>query len=284
MVGASRMPIIEGMRIPPNTYRPFLGRRLSAPVRLIAACAAICTVPWISADSAHAGGHFELRPVRVELTHPQDIGSVEIGNRWTAPITIQAEVRSWSQETGRSVYEDSEALLVSPPMFVIEPGERQIVRIGLRQPAESDEEQAFRIFFTELPTARDDRPSTTTGVDFSLRIAIPVFVAPQLQREPPLQGVAKPWNSDDYKLSLTNPGNVHVQIRQIRCQGTPRNMPPLGQGVLGYLLPGATRQFTLPAHHPAVTRGHQECPLVAETDRGLRPVEIEHGIMGIGHR
>ncbi len=264
------------MRTEPTSLRFGLGRRHPAlPHFIVLSLLALCCVgPWAVATPTHAAGHFEVRPVRIELSHPQDIGSVELGNRGPTPITIQADVRSWSQETGQSTYLASEGLLVSPPIFVVEPGKRQVVRVGLRQGIPVDVEQAFRIFFTEIPTARDDASSSATGVDISLRLAIPVFAAPQALLEPPLEGKLRSSDGDRFELSLSNPGNVHVQIRQLKCEGDPRHPPADGQPVLGYLLAGSQRRFLLTADDPTVTRIGQSCHLVADTDRGPRTVEI----------
>lgn len=251
-----------------HRYRP-INRCLAAS--FLALCGSF---HWGVATPAQGAGHFEVRPVRVELSHPQDIGSLELGNQGTETLTIQTEVRSWSQEAGHSVYAESEALLVSPPIFTVEPGERQVVRIGLRRQVDQASEQTYRVFFSELPSAHDESSPSATGVDIALRLAIPVFVAPPSLHEPPLEGTLQPLADGQFELSLRNPGNVHVQIRQLDCQGAPRSPTAHGQRVIGYLLPGAERSFRVDEDHPSVTRGQDACPLLADTDRGPREVDL----------
>jgi len=188
---------------------------------------------------------FSVAPVRVNLDEAANSATVEFGNTGTEITSMQVEVMKWSQtEDGVDVYEPSEDLIAVPPIFRVEPGEKQIVRIGLfgrSAPAET----SFRVFFSELPQEQPDRV-TTPVIKMRLRIGIPVFIASLEIPDPRLEMINTA--RDDNKLSVTfhNPGNTHVQVKWLYVlaeEGDDAEVVADGAGA--YLLPGTTREFAL---------------------------------------
>lgn len=258
------------MRNLPNVLPPFLSRSLR---HLLTISTLVGTSLATGCSTAALGaGHFDVRPVRVELHRPGAIGVLELGNRGPEPVVIQAESRRWSQVDGQSLYHPDNSLLISPPIFTIEPGQRQVVRVGLRNPAPVETEETFRIFFSGIPGPESTGGRKSAGVDIALRLAVPVFVAPRESLEPPLEGSIRRRADDRLELVLSNPGNVHVQLRSLGCSSGNRPMA-VGE-VVGYVLAGTQRRFEVDPEGWAPMREPWNCDLRADTDRGVRETRL----------
>ena len=101
-----------------------------------------------------------------------------------------------------------------PPLFTVQPGQTQVVRIGLMRRADEDRELAYRVFFTELapPELGED---TTSGIRMRLRFGVPAFVAPLAPPSPAID-LVKLHSIDGHTfLELKNTGNVHVKVNEV---------------------------------------------------------------------
>ena len=73
-----------------------------------------------------------------------------VTNRGTDECTIQLRAFVWSQPDGLDKLDDTEDLVVSPPMFNLAPGKQQIVRVVMRS-ARPQRETGYRIILDQLP-------------------------------------------------------------------------------------------------------------------------------------
>lgn len=200
----------------------------------LAAFLLICTGLPFAAMAA-----VDISPVLVEMSEQQDKQVVRISNSGEAAVSFQVDVVAWSQSTEeREIYESTDELLAVPPLFTLEPGEQQVVRIGLMRDADADRELSYRVFFTELePPQLED--ATVSGINVRLRFGVPVFVAPLAPASPALDFVALREIEDHTFMELRNSGNVRVKINEVRYQA-PSSADQDVSPTVFYLHPGKT--------------------------------------------
>ncbi|MGI9257263.1 MAG: fimbrial biogenesis chaperone [Gammaproteobacteria bacterium] len=205
-------------------------------LKLLTACALLLL------QSIASAGLVSIAPVRVDLDQATRTGVVEITNPGNKPIGIEVETLKWRQATdGSDVYETTTDVLAFPPIFTIEPGASQLVRIGRMAPALPDREQAYRLYFTELPVS-DSTDGEAIGIKMRMRIGVPVFSAPLVPALPELRIVDTRYEEDRMLVSIYNSGNAHVRLSDIFAselidaeRSTPRQ----------YILPGAVQDFEI---------------------------------------
>lgn len=185
-------------------------------------------------------GSFTVSPVRIELSPQRPLGSLTITNDANEPVTVDAKAMVWTQSQGEDIYEDTRELIVTPPVFTLEPKASQILRLGLRRGADAERELAFRVFLTENAPP----PSlTSTGIAMTLRLAVPVFIRPKASPVAKLDWSAQRAPDGAVVLRANNVGNLHVQVSELRLKA--------GADIVGrqsspaYLLPGQAREWTI---------------------------------------
>ena len=65
--------------------------------------------------TAAAAGNFSVSPLRVEMKGSHRLEVLTITNSDDAPLSIQIELKNWSQQGGQEQLEDTHDLLVTPP-------------------------------------------------------------------------------------------------------------------------------------------------------------------------
>ena len=229
----------------------------------------------ICAGIANAGT-IGVSPVRVTLSDSQKIGSFSVRNEGTEPITMQMEVLSWSQREGKAVFAATRELLANPPIFTIPAGNSQLVRVGLRRAPDAQRELSYRVILEELPPPPDpDSSDSGSGARMTLRISLPVFVLPEIEAKPVLLWQAVRTSQGALKISLSNSGNAHIQIKNFKLSLLDSAQPWLTQQSSDYVLAGQSRDWILPANpeNPAPPPG-VSLKLFAQTDAGDIEAEV----------
>ncbi len=219
------------------------------------------------AQSVVLAGKVGIAPIRVFLDAETRTAVVEVSNPGDSPIGMQADVMSWHQDDdGTDRYEPTTELLAFPPIFTIQPGKSQLVRIGLMTAHPAEKEQAYRLYLTELPPPVTDAQGTS--LQMRLRIGLPVFSAPL---SPPRLGlllVDSQVEGDQLRVRLHNPGNTHIRVADLyvdELADKPRS------NAARYILPSASQEFLvdLPA-------GTTVSTIQAVTDQlGIQTYEID---------
>ena len=198
------------------------------------------TVALLSAAAAGPAfaAKIEVSPVTIELPAGSASTVLTVTNRGEDGTSIQVRGFTWSQTTTQDPLQPTHALLVSPPMFELKPGESQTVRILLRTPA-SVAEASYRILVDELPSA-----GAASTIRFPLRLSLPVFAEPA--------GAAAPrvaWHvatgSGGAELVAANSGNKRERVTGMAVQtpSGPVNAKPLENA---WVLPNTERHWSLP--------------------------------------
>jgi fimbrial chaperone protein len=191
------------------------------------------------------GSGLQVSPVSVTLKPDHSADGITLRNVGTDVVHAQVRVYHWTQQDGAEQLTPSSGLLISPPMLQLNPGEQQLVRVIRTAPPPSGTaavEDAYRISIDELPV----QASGARTLQFVIRQLLPVFV------EPATGTAAAPqlrWSlqsdAGQTVLQAMNTGDAHAQLADISFVSSARHRVEVAGGLAGYVLPGATRRWTL---------------------------------------
>jgi fimbrial chaperone protein len=205
----------------------------------------------------------QVAPVLVEVAHPTAASSVHLRNLGTAPITAQARIYRWSQVNGADQLTETRDVVASPPLVEIAPNASQLVRIVRVAKAPVQAEEAYRLVIDEVPERRAQR---TSGVSFAVRYVIPLFFMSGAAR-----GAALVWSveqrADTVTVTAANPGTRRVRIAALRVAGARGSAVSFGGGLTGYVLGGATAQWSTRGRLANASAG-STVAISANTDNG----------------
>ena len=215
---------------------------------------ALLLLSFVFAFSANAAS-FQVSPVRANLSAVEKTSVFEFYNTADEEVSVQVDVKKWMQENGQEKFEKTRDLVAVPAIFKMQAGKKQVVRIALLKPQASDVEEAYRLFFTELP---GPQKKENTNVKMRLRISVPVFIKPtEITLAPQL--VLSNFDSVEKTITVNNPSNQHVQILEFLLNTTEGVEIKSSAGA--YLLPKQANTFKLNIPPGAVIQS-----IVADTD------------------
>lgn len=224
--------------------------------------------------SAQGGGGLQVSPIRLDLGGKQRGGALTLTNNSEIRKTIQVDVFDWTQKGEEDVHTPTRELLANPPLFFLEPGSSQVVRIGLAASAKASAgERAYRVFLREVP---EDKPVDAATLRVVVRLGVPVFVSPATAIAPDLQWSGHLQTDGSVIVALENRGTKHVRVAQLKL------LSSSGSEVLGedpsmhYLLAGSHQRWQVrsaqkiaagPAKVSALMEdGVREFPVVVQAD------------------
>lgn len=237
------------------------GRSALAFLALLAALAAICVAPVARAADV------SIMPVNVRLDRANDRATVQVQNNGTEPVTMQAEGIRWTRENGQDVDGPTTDLLVNPPIFQLQPGQVQVLRVGLRRPPDLQQEATYRMVLREVPTPRTGADAQVTGaVRVLVALRVPVYVAPNQVRRDASWSVQRA-SSGETVATVTNAGNVHVKVSELRITGANGEVKSMVvPGAQSVVFPGEQRSYRIP------TPAGPPSSVQIMTDQGLQQV------------
>jgi len=157
-----------------------------------------------------------VSPVRLDLDASHDKDVIRVTNQEDRQKSYQVEVVAWSQTADDpEVYAPTEAILAVPPLFTLQPGEEQLVRIGLLEAPDAGREQSYRVFITEIAPPQPE-VSASSGVSMRLQIGVPLFVAPSGLPRASFDLVGTENIGGKLYARFQNNGNIHVKVSEIR--------------------------------------------------------------------
>lgn len=216
-------------------------------------------------------GSFTVHPIRIHLGPKKPTAAIHVTNNSDTQTVVQLQVRKWIQRNGEDHYVPTRDLIATPPIFTMAPHSQQVVRVGLRVPPSVNVERTYRLFLMQVPPP--PKPGFE-GLQFALRLALPVFVAPRKPAAPALQWSAFGGAEGALKLRVHNAGQAHAHIDRI-VVSRPETGERLGRTRGFYLLPGARQTLTLKTDGvPAVGT---EIELAVTTDRGTTQIQVVIG-------
>jgi fimbrial chaperone protein len=217
-----------------RSYSNLLGSVLTGVCLAIAATG-------ITADGAVAG-EIKVSTVRIDLSDKQPTSSLAVTNSNAEKSIVQLRAMLWSQKDGQDTTEQTEDLIVNPPIAEIEPGAKQLVRIGYRGKLQTNAERSYRLVVQEVPPRDRERKQV---VETYLKISVPIFIAPLGKPEGRLSAMLSRNSAGN--VILHNDGTVHIRLVAygVMSHGTALATPHQG---LFYVLPGANVALPLDPH------------------------------------
>ena len=189
--------------------------------------------------AAHA---LTISPVLVELSPARRIASITFENPADRPISFQTQALAWSQQDGVDRYDETDELLVVPPIAEIPAGGKQIFRVTMRRPPGA-QERAYRLIFENVTEISVPRASDEVAVNILINHNLPVFVSAQgkPRAETRLGGCAARAQPATACVRLDNDGNRYAQVKTLTIEsGDWRKEVQVSARVLA----GAWRQWT----------------------------------------
>jgi fimbrial chaperone protein len=199
------------------------GRRAAALAGLIAAA---------SFTAPAAAGSFKVNPVHITLPDDRRAASLTIENSDTAPVSVRVLTYAWTQIGGADVYAPTDNVIASPPIFTIQPGRTQLVRLGLKNRALAS---AYRVILEEIP-----RQVPVEGqIQVTLRLDLPLYMVPKRGGKAELGWRAWREGSGEIMVEGRNSGSLHGQVLELSAvQGGQRHLLSKDMGVV---LPSSVR-------------------------------------------
>jgi fimbrial chaperone protein len=213
-------------------------------------------------------GTLQVNPVLVQIDADHRTGSVTVRNMEAVPVTIHAYPLAWAQAGGQDRYDESAALIVSPPVFTVAPQGAQVVRVGLRNAAASG--HAYRLIVEEVPEA-----TPGPGIRVALRLNIPLYANVPAGSPGALRWTASPLPDGGWAIEATNNGAGYVRVEPETA--TAATGIRFGNDVaLGTVLPGATRHWQLGQAVQIADRARLQQILRTPDRDAIRTAEIRH--------
>jgi len=212
------------------------------------------------------GANLQISPVSISFQPGQNAAGIQLQNNGDTPIYGQVRVYAWDQKDGADVLTPTTALVASPPVIEIAANSAQTIRLvrraGAAAAGNSGGEQTYRILIDELP--RGD--SQQGNVAIRLQYSVPAFVLPADTQAAPALAWSVFQRAGAWHLRANNSGALHAQIGATSVRLGTQTIE-LSKGLLGYALPGRTREWQLPAE---VVKG-MPAPLAIQAMVNARP-------------
>lgn len=193
-------------------------------------------VAWLVAGAILAApvsaGSFKVNPVHITLPADRQATSLTIANSDAAPVAVRVVPLAWTQVDGIDVHEPTSNVIASPPIFTIQPGKTQLVRVGLKN---REGARAYRLILEEIP-----RQAPLEGqIQVTLRLDLPLYVLPKGRGQAELSWRAWRDSAGEVIVEGRNSGSLHGQVLELSAvQAGKRHALSREMGVV---LPSSTR-------------------------------------------
>lgn len=202
--------------------------------------AVLAAVAAWSATPVLADG-VNISPLRVTLAPPSRSAVFMLTNSTMARLDFHAHVYRWTQDGANDMLTPTSAALLSPPIFSIEPGRTQTIRVGLLAPESSASETQYRVVIDRVPSG-DPLPGVIVMV---LHLSLPVFVPAASEVAPTLEWSARRVDAHHVAVTAVNHGAMHVQIISLTTSTDVAGAKTL-TNQMAYVLPGSQRTWNIP--------------------------------------
>lgn len=213
----------------------FPSRPIYGDGRRVAAIFAALLLALVGAQGRALAGSVQVDPISIELTHDRSSTALSVRNRDSQPVSMRVRAYRWSQRNGEDVYQDSDDLIISPPIFTIAPDHRQLIRIG---PRTASAGSAYRIVLEEIPApARQG-----TGIHVALRINLPFYILPEGGGRAALSWSGWRDRNGEVFIEARNDGTRHSQVTALAAVDAAGAETVLSSRI-AVVLPGGSRRW-----------------------------------------
>jgi fimbrial chaperone protein len=217
-----------------------------------------------AAETAVAGT-FNADPVHLVLRGNQRSTSLEITNLDSAqPLSVRIVPLEWRQENGEDVYGQTRNVIVSPPIFTLPPGGKQVVRLGLRARGGSP---AYRVLVQEIPSG----PPEPGTVQLALEMNLPLYLVPNEKAQPQVTWSLKQSPDGELLVESRNDGAKQATFYRLTTSDKSGNERVIADK-LGVVLPSSFRRWKA-GRQPDLLPG-TELPLTVSGADGETQVRV----------
>ncbi len=185
-------------------------------------------------------------PVDPVIKGGEQATALWLENKGEAPVTLQVRTFGWSQPAGEDKLDQQQQVVASPPIAVVAPGARQLVRL-IRRSTDAAPEKAYRLLIDELPPPPGaQQPGMVQArLTVQMRYSIPLFTYAAASAPPQLVAsvAAGPGGR---VLTIRNTGAGHARLTDLRLIATGGREIVVRAGLAGYVLAGGTIAIPLP--------------------------------------
>lgn len=206
------------------------------------------------------GQALSVLPVNIFFPQGQRTAVLTITNQGNSSTSVQIRAYAWSQRNGEDHLADTDAVLASPPIATIAPGDKQVVRLILRE-LPQEKEATYRILVDQIPP-----PAEPGVVHVVLRMSIPIFAQPAFRAACHVDFHVEREAAQLFLVGV-NDCLRHEAIRDIALSTSDGQSIKTGPGELPYVLAGATRRWPLAALQ-ALSPATETLHLTAHSDTG----------------
>lgn len=224
-----------------------------------------------------AQANVAIYPTTLTLNAQKSVGTFTLknndNNADAKAISIDAQLRTWTQEDGKDVLSHhGDEILLMPPIFSISPNTSQAVRVAaMIDNAPIPVERCYRVTFKEF-TPQIMKTITNSKINMSflflMNISVPVFIAPAHPK--PLTATFANGSAHDgfLPILISNTSNIHIHLLGLKLM-TGDNLLADSSATL-YVLPGKTMAYNvkLPTAYLKVSNTFN---IIAETDNQDTP-------------
>ena len=218
------------------------------------AAARIAAWPWMAglllplmAPGLALAANLQISPVSISFRGAQNAANISLQNFGEQPLHGQVRVFTWDQKNGEDVLVPATDVVASPPIMEVAPKSTQTVRLVRRNGQPVASEQTYRILIDEIP--RGD--AAGGGVAIRLQYSVPVFVLPADVQAAPRLAWSLLRKDGAWLLRARNDGQLHAQVGATSLRTAGKEIV-MSKGLLGYVLPGRTREWKIGAGGAAI--------------------------------
>lgn len=207
---------------------------------LVLSTAALSPVAAQTAGGAAQGGGLSVAPVQLTLAEGTRSTSTIVSNPGSGPVTVQVRLFSWTMAGDEEVYTPATDAGFSPPLFRLEAGGAQAVRVVAKAPA-GPIERSYRLVIDQLPLA-----GAPGQLQLPVRMILPVFIAPAagVSRVRQLDWSARhDPKTNQITIRVQNRGAVHAKLVELTVQDGDKSVV-IAPGLAGYALAGQARSWS----------------------------------------
>ena len=230
---------------------------------------AVLALALLWGGPAQAATSVLIWPIDPVLETGQNAAALWLENRGDEAANLQIRVFTWRQSGFDDQYQTQREIIGSPPVANIKPGQKQMIRLTRTGNSPAAQELAYRIIIDEIPPVMPAGGSTDkpeAAIRFQMRYSVPLFVysgglrgKPESSDKRDAPGIGKPalsWSQVSVQgrpyVELRNTGPVHARLTDVVMQQGGQERPVV-QGLLGYVLPGASMRWPAPLQASATT-------------------------------
>ena len=220
---------------------------------------ALALVLGLTLASLPLGAHaMRVQPMQLEMTPlgRNSSGSISVVNTGSTKLPVEAVVsRRTIAANGEEIDAPADdSFLVFPPVAAIPPGATQVFRVQWLGDPGLRESEAYYVTIKQIPVQLNEDES---GFQITYAFAVATHVTPE-GAEPALVVRQATPTREGLKLTVSNNGNAYTYLSRalIRARGADgRSVDFDGEDVRKVmesplLLPGSTREVTLPLDRP----------------------------------